>query len=630
MPRRPFLACAAVLAASALAFPAAADGTPLKANLVESKSIKLDGVPKEWDGFQSLSYSLKGKAAKPDLEARGAIAYDSNNIYIAADVTDDVLKSGGDRVELVIGFPGGATQNVSLYPGEPGKTAGSAKNQDGTPVSGAKVIEAPHQGGWSIEASIPWSTFPQARLVRVGLRGALFLHDVDSGTIAKNVAGSAPFSGYAALPALVTETEQALADGLLRDKNIKTAPRHNITADVAGDTMKERVLVFDRYLVVLGSSFRKGTEYYYSDLGVDPTAGMLPSFEVRDVTGDGQSEIIMRKRFGSGNRFREMIQIMSFGSADVPNTIFRHEIGISSETGSIANEVNFVNEGGKIAIKITPGQAKGFNAGNYNEATESGFDSLLLPWGVVASQTYKYSGGGFSKANEEKQSAAAAPPREEPAALPKAAPPSPGELQEKVYDMYKHDRGASGRPRFDLAADVSADKQVERILIHDRDVVIFGKGYKGGTGYTFLTLTQFASPSDIIDLTAKDLTADGKAEIIIKGVMHAAAPKEAGGGTVDREVVIVFQMQGDVLKRVFAAETGRSMGKKRVSGSLQFLNGSKGMDIEIAPGKATEWTDKTYPFNQDNGAVGGFEPLLLPWSGARAMRYRWNGTAFIR
>ena len=54
------------------------------------------------------------------------------------------------------------------------------------------------------------------------------------------------------------------------------------------------------------------------------------------------------------------------------------------------------------------------------------------------------------------------------------------------------------------------------------------------------------------------------------------------------------------------------------------------MDIEIAGGKATEWTDKTYPFPQDAGSVGGFEPLLLPWSGIRPIRYRWTGTAFVK
>src|SRR6185503_221322 len=323
------------------------------ANLVEAKSIKLDGVPKEWSALSTVGFPVKGRATKADLEARAGIAYDTSNVYIAADVTDDVLRAGGDHLQIVLGFPGGIVDEISLYPGDPGKTPGSAKTKDGAAIPSARVVEAPHAGGWSLEASIPWSAFPQAKLVRVGLRGAVFVHDADSGTSIKNIVGTAPQSAYASLPSLSTETEQALADGLLKDKGLKAAPRYNITADVAGDAMKERVLVFDRYLVVLGPNFRKGTEYYYGDLGVDPGQGNLPSFEVRDVTGDGQSELVLRKRFGSGGRFREMIQIMTFGNADVPSTIFQHEIGVTTEVGSVANEVNFVNDGGKAAIKIT-------------------------------------------------------------------------------------------------------------------------------------------------------------------------------------------------------------------------------------------------------------------------------------
>src|SRR6185503_16982447 len=133
-------------------------------------------------------------------------------------------------------------------------------------------------------------------------------------------------------------------------------------------------------------------------------------------------------------------------------------------------------------------------------------------------------------------------------------------------------------------------------------------------------------PSDILDLSSRDVTGDGEAEIIVKGVLHGSAPKDAGGGTVDREVVVVLQVQGESLKRIFAAEVARSMGKKRIQGSIVFGSGS----IEIAPGKAIEWTEKTYPFNQDAGSVGAFEPLLLPWGGSRPLRYRWSGSSFTR
>lgn len=606
-----------------------AEGTSLRANLVEAKSIKLDGVPKEWSALSAAGYAVKGRAGKPDLEAHAGIAYDASNVYIAADVTDDVLRAGGDHLQIVLGFPGGSVDQVDLYPGDPGKTPGSARTKDGAAVAGARVVEAPRNGGWSLEASVPWSAFPQAKLVRVGLRGAIFVHDADSSSAVEAIVGTAPSPAYAALPSINTEAEQSLFDGLIHEKNLRGAPRYNLLADVAGDAMKERVLVFDRWLVVLGSSFRKGSEYYYGDLGV--AGDQIPSCEVRDLTGDGQSEIILRKRFVSGSRTREMVQVMSFGSGEVPLPIFQHELVVATDAGSVTNDLTFSADGGKTAIKITPGKATGFTAGNYREPTETAYDPVLLPWNAVASRTYKFNGKEFSKAAEEKQAPTAASSiaatTAVEASLPKAPPPpSAGELLEKVYDLYKKDRGVTGRPRFDFAADLTGDKQAERVLLHDRDLVVFGKGFKGGTGYTFLTLSPFASPADLLDVTARDVTGDGKVEIIVKGVIHASAPRDAGGGTVDREVVMIYQMAGDGLKRVFAAEIARAIGRKRVQGAIAFAG--KGDEIELAAGKAVDWTEKTYPFNQDPSAVGGIEPLILPWSSARSVRYRWTGTSF--
>lgn len=629
MPRPASPVAKAAFLALALAPGAAfAEGTALRADLVEAKSIKLDGIPKEWTSLVTLSYTLKGHLGKPDLEARVGLAYDANNLYVAADVTDDVLRGGGgDRVEVVLGFPGGAVHEVELYPGDPGKVPGAARTKDGAAISGARVVEAPHAGGWSLEASVPWSAFPSAKQVRVGMRGAVFVHDVDAGGVEKNIIGTAPSAAYASLPSLNTEPEQSLHDGLLKEKGIRGAPRFNLLADVAGDAMKERVLVYDRYLVVLGSSFRKGTEYYFSDLGVD--AANLLSCEARDLTGDGQSEIILKKRLVSGSKSRDLLQVLSFGASETPSTLFQHEVGIASDLGSVTNDVSYVADGMRTAIKITPGTARGFNAGNYREPMETSYDPVLLPWGPVASQIYKASGGAFTRASEERQAATAAPAPVAAAAgvapgLPRAPPP-PGasELLEKVYDLYKRDRGVSGRPRFDLAIDVSGDAQTERVLLHDRDLVVFGKGFKNGAGYTYLTLQQFAAPADILEITARDLTGDGKADLLVRGVLHAPGP---GGGTVDREVLLVFQVQGEQIKRVFAAEIGRSMGKKRVSGAVRFPGGA----IELGPGAAVEWTAATYPFTQDAGQVGGLEPLLLPWGGATPVRYRWSKGAFSR
>jgi hypothetical protein len=613
---------------------ALAEGTAIRADLAPPNTIKLDGVIKEWNQLVHLDRNLKGSPSKTDLDARAAIAYDANHVYVGVEVTDDDLRAGGDHVQLVIGFPGGITHEVLLYPGDPGKTPGAAKAKGGGTIAGARVVEAPQQGGWSLEASIPWSAFPEARTVRIGMRGAIFVHDADGGTSVKNIVGTASSTAYGSLPPLSMEPEQALGDGLLRDKGLTGAPKCNLVADVVGtDGMKERVLVFEHYLAVLGPTYRGGSEYYFTDV-----EGSVLSCETRDVTGDGLADIVLKKRYGTGSRTRDVLQIISYANGgEVPQPVFQHEIGVASEAGSVTNDVVISPEGRGASIRITPGRANGASASNWREPTETSWDPVLLPWGTVASQSYKFSGGKFEKASEDKQAGVAAPPARHAsgggssgggdAGLPKAPPPpSAAELQAQVYDAYKKDRGVSGSPRFDLAVDVSGDGKAERVLVHDRDIVIFGKGFKGGTGYTYLTLSQFAAGSDILEVTARDVTGDGKAEILVRGVQHAPAPASAGGSSMDREVVLVFTVAGEQLRRIFAAETARAVGHKRVSGSIAFRSG----EIQLGPGRATEWTEKTYPFGPESSAVGGYEPLILPWGGGQPARYRWTGQGFSR
>jgi hypothetical protein len=620
---------AALLATSALLTAPAvhAEGTALRPDLVEAKTIRLDGVPKEWpSGPVPLTHDVRGHAAKPDLAASAFLAYDDKTIFVGAEVTDDVLRAGADHVSLVVGFPGGATHEIELYPGDPGKSPGRAQRAGGGAIAGAKVVEAPREGGWSLEASIPWSALPESRLLRVGLRGALFVHDADASRAIESVVGSAPSTAYARLPALSMEAEQALSDGLLREKGLREAPRCNLLADVVGDAMKERVLVFDRYLVVLGPTYRAGKEYYYADLGV--SGPMVAACEARDVTGDGQSEIVLRKRVGSASKWRELMQVLSFGSGDVPNPVFQHEVAIRSGNSSIVNDVAFVPDGGKTAIRVEPGKASGWDAGSYREPTETSYAPVLLPWGTIRSQRYELSGAKFEKASEEAQTGAPAPAARtvaEKPLPPRPPPPSASALQKEVLALYQREHHATGRPRFDFAVDVVADPQPERVLVFGRDLVVMGKGYRNGTAYSMLTLSQLASPADVLEVTSQDVTGDGKAEILVRGVVHAPAPAEAGGGTVDREVLLVYQVGLD-LKRIFAAELARAIGHDRVAADVELGSSF----ISLAPGRATGWTEKTYPFNQDSGPVGGFEPLLLPWGGAKAVRYRWTGGGFAR
>jgi len=639
---------------------ARADGVAVRPDLVKAGEIKLDGIPREWPtAMTPLNRTVSGSPGH-DLGMRGAIAYDDTNVYVGAEFKDDRLMrtsacaEGEDHASLLVAFPrtggGYALHEVNLFPGDPGRVAGCVKMKGGGAVGGAKIVEAPKgvAGSYSFEAMIPWSAFPEAARTRVGLRAALRYYDGDGRSI-RTILGTSTDVPAADLPRLPIDAEQSLEDGLLKEKAISSPPSQDRLADVAGDAMLERVLVYDRYLAVLGPHFREGKEYYFADLGVDVRAGQMPMFDVRDVNGDGKSEILLRKRItaGAGGEWREVFAVFALGAAEVPTVMFQHEVGIHGSMGTISNEVRFGTERGHSIIEIAAGSANGYTVGNYREPAETSMDPLLLPWGPIKAQIYQWNGKAFAKLRDEKQvassgssaratSSTAEPPRAAHAPAPAPAhPPTGDELQDQVYALYKRDRHVVGhdKPRFDVAVDLAEDARTERLLLHGRDLVVFGKGFKGGTGYAFTTLEQFVEPRDVVDVTARDITDDGKAEILVRGVIRSSAPKESGlkpGTVVDREVMLVYSVGSQGIGRVFAAETGRAVGAKRVQGTLAFLPGARGLDIELRPGRAFGFTDRTYPFGQDQGRAGGLEPLLLPWGAATLVRYHWDGSGFVR
>ena len=202
-----------------------------------------------------------------------------------------------------------------------------------------------------------------------------------------------------------------------------------------------------------------------------------------------------------------------------------------------------------------------------------------------------------------------------------------------LLDLYRKDRGVSPSvaPKVDLKVQVTGDGQPERVLLIGRDIVVFGPGFKGGTAYAYLTLQQFSSDADVSDLSARDLTGDGAADLVVRGTRHV----KSDAGTVDEENLFAYQVGGaggDTITRIFGIETGREMGSKRIQGMVQFIPSSSGksFDILAAPGRAVGWDEKSYPWSQDPPGSGPVEPLLLPWGGISSVRYTWNGSAFVR
>jgi len=593
--------------------------------------IHLDGTVREW----TLVPARTNAKGSTDATFKCALGYDAQYVYFAGEVTGVTLRharrfvDGEDHATLVVAAPQSSPIEIAFYPGKPGETAGVVRSR-GRDVPGAKIIEAESDKGYTFEAQVPWSAVAPPT-IRVGLRGVARFFDGKGAILAS---GNGDAQSPNDMPALPTQSEEALIEEFLVPKGLlATTPKFELLVDIRGDAMKERVAVYDRYLTIVGPNYRDGKEFFYRDLGSD-----VAKLEARDLTGRGKADLVLRREFpqtGDAGA-REWIEVWSFFS-DEPTTVFSHEISVASGSNRVTNAVHLASR----EIDVTYDPAVGWDASSYRMPRATDTEPVLLPWGAIKSQTFRFDGSKFVKAREVAQASAApaatttttaivATPRVE-----RDTPPTPqqrpgGDLSAQLLARYRADRGVaeSVRPRVDVQVHVDGDARPERVLLVGRDIVIFGPGFKGGNAYAFLTLSQFASDADVEDMTLRDLTGDGAADIVVRGVRRVTST----GGPIEMHVMFVYQVKNETITRVFAIETSRAQGQKRIQGLVQMIPGAgnKGFDIDVRPGRAQGWTDRTYPFAQDQPGQGAFEPLLLPWGGIEHLRYAWNGTTFAR
>jgi hypothetical protein len=612
-----------------------ADGLRFE-SLQKDRPVKLDGVLDEWPAPARATTVVKG-ATKATLKI--SLQYDETKLYVGADVGDASFEAGKDHVSLILAVPnpGGSytTYDLGFFPGKPGETEGSVRYGRKGNVAGAKIVEAPEAGGYTFEAVIPFAALPELRSTRVGVHGLAAYVDGD-GVVATGPGDAQHPRDMAWVP---SEPELSLIEQMLQPKGLtKRAPDVELVADLTGDGVRERVAVWESYITICGTSYLGGTGFFFRDL-----QGQLVKLEARDVTGRGKADVIVRRKQSVGDAEREYVEVLSaMNATDEPRVTFAHEIAVRLSDHRIDNAVHLAR--GEIDVTVEPTST--WDALSYKEPIASDVEPILFPWGGVKTELYKFDGTKFSKAKAVAQretfpggsagspgGSGSEPERERPPPRP-LEPPTPkvskgGDLSAQLLDQYRKDRGvgADVHPSVDLKVHVAGDGRPERVVLIGRDVVVFGPGFKGGAGYLFFTLSQFADASDIKELTARDLTSDGAADLVVRGVRHVASDS----GPVDVDVMFVYQVKEDAIGRIFAIETAREQGGKRAQGLVQLIPsaGGKSFDILAAPGRATGWTQKTYPWNQDAPGSGAIEPLLLPWGGVSSVRYKWNGSTFV-
>lgn len=626
---------AATVAIGVLGVPQSARAADVILDHLAPGAIKLDGKVKEWPGTNPGNETIK--AGK--LTATFLAGYDDAGLWVGA----EIAKAGGiasdDCVSLIVAFPkvgvqkGGealVAHEVGFYPGVPGSASGHVKFRGGPnagkAIDGAKIIEANRAGGgYTLEAFVPWSAFPDGKKVRAGLRGALRVYDA----AAIKATGPGSVESPGALGWLLTEPEQSLPAALASKKqNLKDAS-FEVLADVQGDAVDERMVFIGRSLYVLGPGFKEGKQWLGVDLGAD-----VVNVEARDVTGDGKQDLLLTTRV-KGATTREALSVWAFSGA-VPTRVFSHETLVESGGNALKDLISF-GGGKKPSITVGYDKPKGWTVDTYAEPIASDVDPILWPWGAVKERTFVWNGALFTKDKEVAQKAIAPKPVEtgkgfEPTKPAEPLPPA-GDLVVLALKQYKKDKGlGDAAPRIETPATVIPGKK-GRAALFGRDLVIA----TGDGGYAVLGLNRFGSEKDIVEVTAKDLTGDGRDELIVRGMLRA---KLTGGSDktekeVLREVMLVYspkpQGKGLALVPVFGAEMGRTLGNDYVNVDLRIVTAKGGTPgkIELIKGKAKGFSKASWPFGKEE-PTPGLEPLLLPWGSETTVTYGWNGEKFAR
>ncbi len=628
--------------ATAFFSPLASAADYLAAEPMNGKKVRIDGMLREWPrNFDRLKTKSGSKSKNSTI-----VGYDKNYLYLAAKIVDKKIvrskngSKGEDHLTLAVHFPApsgrGKTHHIDIYPGVAGKMAALVK-VDGRKLSKAKAIEAPTSKGFTLEARIPWSALAGANSVRVGMRGKVSYSDAKTLGRIQSITSTGRGEGKN-MPPLTTSPETGLIQTVLQPKGLSLRSSREVYGDVTGQGGVEKVALYGHFLSIVGPGYKGGKQFYVNELDVEK-AKQVTRLSLVDFNGDNKKEILIQKRLGDREKYREVIQVLQIGKDGAPLQVFIHEISLVTKDGRINNKVSVSGSGKNARIKISQGQESGFDPGTFQEPTiGGGIPSALLPWQTTGSRSFGWKGQGLTALEEtpwEPKVSKSTAPHQSMMPSVKAPPPprapSADELMDRVYALYKNDRGVhrGKKPSFDFVTDVVEDEQMERVLVHDRDLVVFGKGFKKGLSYTYLTIGVKES-SDILSVTTRDLVGDGKAEILVHAVIDAQASKSLGGDIVSRQALFVYKIVGENLKRIFAAETARSLKGNRIMSSVAFIPESRGLALELRPLRALGWDQKSYPFPEDRHPAGGMEPLLLPWSSIGSRHYTFNGSEYAQ
>jgi hypothetical protein len=615
---------------------------------VDGSAIRIDGALRDWSAVRRIEVGSGSDGAMSFALGRSA-----EGLYLIAEVTDDRFVRTSDHgatedvIVVTLAFPSGRSLRgleLWFYAGDSGRsaavvTSGAIGARRRSDVRDVQIVEAPRSaggaGGYTLEAFVPWSRIPGSARLEEGF-GAVRLRDVDElahptierepslGTVDARNLGSM-------LPLRPAGGEAAVLESFLVSNGLSgRLPTHDVHADVTGDARPERVCLVERFVVVLGGGYgseggggRGGAGYGFLAMDVGAPSD-LTGFALTDLTGDGKAELTLTARQDGSGGSRDVFQVISFAGPS-PAMIFGIETREAAPVGVVESRVRIERgrRGAAAGLVVSTVESR-IEPSTWRMTPAADIEPVLLPWGPVRERTFRWDGTRFARASERPNpdyvsaetatTGGTSSSGSSTGSTATTAPAAPT-LDALIAAWRTQARiPRAARPSFDLTANLAGNTTTERLVVFGTRMVVIGTAFRDGTGW-FEYGVPAASEGDLLNVSAADVTGDGRAEIFFRVRQNI--------GDVRREVLVIHHFTPEGFPMMLTREVAREQSGNRIENEIVTSGGR----LEIRPGTARGWSASNWPY-ADGPSGDGVDPLLLPWRD-RATAFRFTGGRLV-
>ncbi len=562
--------------------------------------VSLDGMLAEWPPLVPAKYRSSDRAK----EASVNLIYDNETLYVAAEIRDTTLTRSEAfttredylslSLQLHAGRPSARSAegqkrtsfDLALFAGKPGESEGQVKHLNHQ-VPGSKIVEVAFDGGYRIEASIPWSYLTKNGEPRVGILASATYHDAETGTSSASALGRDDIWAP-------SEPELAAWERLSPETRDRAKPEGALALDLGGGPELEVAEIVAHELWIVGHAFLDGTRYFSRTMSGHVT---LSAHKFSFLTKPTLVVEETRETRGGNVVSRTLID----ASAPTPRVILQHAV----QFGACSNDLRLESD----KVTVTGPSVRCDGPGDLSWVSEANAKSV-----------YRWNGSELSLETQ----LGATPKRKPSPAQPKIdlkpeKPFEPAPVEDAVALLLRaKNMPSTTRPEFRLSGDLAEGFENETVVVLEGEIIIVGEHFRDGSG--FLSVR----PGGIGKSKIKGVELrrfEGLPHAFIAVTLVHSLDEMTPPLVV--ESLAIYALRTNMIERVLWIETKRSQGERLHEASVSFSKQS----VSLIAGTSRGWTKASFATGE---VATDLIPLPPPWEPAKRVAFALDNGRFRR